>query len=245
MTATVSTYEPEQDVFPQPRWTTLYRIGARAAILAAILTPATIAAFAIWPPPYDGSVGDWFALLQDNPFLGLVSLDLLFLVISVAMVPVMLAVAVANWRAEPALVLVASTLFFVSLGGYFASNPAVEMLSLSQQHAVATSATEQAALESAGEAMLATFEGTSFHAYYILGQIAGIMLGFVMLRGRSFGKAMPRLMIAGNVLGFGLYLPAVGLALSAGSGVVLWVWLIALIPKLRRLDHSERLLTAA
>jgi hypothetical protein len=219
----------------------LYRIAARAAVSAALLTPITIALFAIWPPP--DAVGEWFSLLQENPLLGLVSLDLLFLAISVLMVPVMLAIAVANWPRNPTLVLLASALFFVSLGGYFASNPAVEMLSLSRQHAAAISPTEQAALASAGEAILASFKGTSFHVYYILGQIAGIMLGFVMLRGRAFGKAMPCLMIAGNVLGFGLYLPAVGLAVSAGSGFVLWMWLLALVPRLRSLPRSGASLT--
>jgi hypothetical protein len=46
-------------------------------------------------------------------------------------------------------------------------------------------------------------------------------------------------MIAGNALGFGLYLPVVGLPLSAFSGVVLWVWFLVVSRGFFRLARSQ------
>jgi hypothetical protein len=59
---------------------------------------------------------------------------------------------------------------------------------------------------------------------YIVGQVAGITMGWVMLHSTTFRRWTAYTLIAGNVLGFGYYLPTVGLAVSAFSGVVLWVW---------------------
>ena len=73
---------------------------------------------------------------------------------------------------------------------------------------------------------------------YIVGQIAGILIGLVMLRSHHFGKVVPSALIAGNVLGFAFYVPTIGLALSALSGVVLWLWYILIIPKFFRLARS-------
>ena len=74
----------------------------------------------------------------------------------------------------------------------------------------------------AGQALLAGWEGTAFHVGYVLGQLAGILVGLVMVKSRQFGRAIPSTLIVGNVIGFGLYLPAVGVAISAFSGLVLW-----------------------
>jgi hypothetical protein len=46
-------------------------------------------------------------------------------------------------------------------------------------------------------------------------------------------------MIGGNALGFGLYVPAVGLALSALSGVILWVWFILIARRFFQLGRTS------
>jgi hypothetical protein len=128
--------------------------------------------------------------------------------------------------------------FLVGVASFFASNPSVEMLSLSNQYAGAASEVQRSALLGAGEAMLATFQGTAFHVNYILAQIAGIVIGAVMLRTTLFSKWIGYLMIGGNALGFGLYVPTVGLVLSALSGAVLWVWFILLARGFFRLGRT-------
>jgi len=93
----------------------------------------------------------------------------------------------------------------------------------------------------AGEGLLAGFEGTAFHVNYILAQLAGIVIGAVILRGGAFSRTIGWLMIVGNAVGFGLYLPVVGLGLSAFAGVILWVWLILVARQLIRLGNDTQL----
>lgn len=55
-----------------------------------------------------------------------------------------------------------------------------------------------------------------------------------MGRTDRFGCAVPYTLIIGNVVGFGYYLPTVGLALSAFAGVILWVWYLLIARRFLR-----------
>jgi len=209
-------------------WSPLYRLAGMAAAVAALMTPLAITVFAIWPPPYDKGAAKWFELFQDNKILGLVSLDLLFVVVNVLMIPVMLGLYVALRRVSPSYITLAVVTFFVGLAAYFTTNPALEMLSLSNQYADATTEAQRTAAVGAGDALLAGFEGTAFHVNYVLAQIAGIVVGLVILRNGVFSRRIGWLMVVGNAVGFGLYIPVVGLGLSALAGAILWVWMIAM-----------------
>ena len=217
-------------------WQPLYRVAGLAALVTAVLVPIAITAFAVWSPPYGGTAADWFALFQDNRLLGLVSLDLPFVVVNALMIPIMLALYAALRPVSPSYTTLAMVTFLVGVAGLFASNPSVEMLSLSDRYAAAGA--ERTALLGAGEALLATFQGTAFHVYYVLGQLAGIVIGAVMLRTDLFSRWIAYLMIGGNAAGFGLYVPGIGLALSAFSGVVLWLWLILVARRLLQLGRA-------
>lgn len=206
----------------------LYRIAGVAVLAAAVLTIGSISAYVVWPPPDAGAV-EWFRLYDENALRGMVSLDLPYILVSFLMLPVMLALFTALRRTSPAATLVAVSVYAVTFAAMLASNPMVEMLTLSRQYATAATAAQQTALLGAGEAMLAAYEGTAFHLFYIGAQVAGIVLGIVMLRGSTlFSGPIAVTMIAGNVVGFGLYVPTVGLALSVFSGVVLLAWMILL-----------------
>lgn len=218
---------------------TIFRGAGIAALAAAVLTPVSIAVFAIWPPPYDGTAKEWFDLFHDNALLGLVSLDLVFVVISALMIPVMLGLFFALREVRPGPVLIAAVLYLVGAAAFFATNTSVEMLDLSHRYAAATTEAQRIAVLGAGEAMLATFDGTAFHFNYILGQLAGIVFGLVMLRSELFGKRIAYLMIVGNAFGFLLYLPSVGLTLSAISGIILWLWMIAVGRRFLQLSRLE------
>jgi hypothetical protein len=75
---------------------------------------------------------------------------------------------------------------------------------------------------------------------YVVGQIAGILIGLVMLRSDRFGRAIPYTLMVGNVVGFGLYLPTVGRAISAFSGLVLWAWYLLIARRFFQLDGAIR-----
>jgi len=218
-------------------WATLYPAAGTAALVTAVLIPIQIAVFVAFPFP--DTVTGWFTLLRDHPVAGLIDLDLLLVVDNVLLVVIALAVYVALRRTNPSLVLLATGLWMLAIAMFVASNPSVQMLDLSARFADATTEAERAAALAAGQALLAGWEGTAFHVGYVVGQAAGIIIGLVMLRTDRFGRAVPYTLIIGNVVGFGYYLPTVGLALSAFAGVILWVWYLLIARRFFRLGRGR------
>jgi hypothetical protein len=221
-------------------WKPLYRVGGAAALITAVLIPIHVIVFIVWPPPLEGTVTDWFTLFQDNWLLGLLSMDLLLMADYVLLVPIVLALYVVLRRASEYLMAIGTALFFLAIAVYFASNTAFEMLSLSEGYAVATTEAQRSTFLAAGQAMIATYQGTSFHVSYVLGSVAGIIIGAVMLRSNIFSSVTAYAGILGNVIGFGLYVPMIGLFLSVVSGPVLWIWYILLARRLFQLGRLER-----
>jgi len=215
-------------------WRTLYRVAGWAALLSATFIPIQVLVFVVWPPPLEGTVADWFALFRDNRLVALLDLDLLLVVDNVFLVPIFLALYILlRWRSESVMA-IAATLGFLGIVFFIASNPAIEMLSLSDRYAAATTA-ERSTFLAAGEAMLATWEGTAFHTYYFLGSIAGILVGAVMLRSSVFSDLTGWMAILGNAVGLGLYVPTVGVYVSVFSVVFLEIWYVLIGLRLLRL----------
>jgi hypothetical protein len=104
----------------ESRWKPLFRIAGAAALITAVLTPIAIAVFAIWPPPYEGTAEDWFSVFQDSWLLGLMSLDLPFVVINILMIPIMLALYVCLRRVSPSFMALAVAIFLVGVAAFFA-----------------------------------------------------------------------------------------------------------------------------
>ena len=196
-------------------WTAIYRVGAAAATAILILMPIQIAIFVVWPPPE--TVGDFFVLLRDN----WLNLDLLYVFTNVLMLPVFLALCVALRRVSPSAIALALVLGLVSIATYFSSNPSFEMLSLSNRYAAATSDAERSIFLAAGEAMLATNNGTAFDIYYVMNGVALIIISAVMLRSSVFSKATA---YAGLLSGALMLVPS-----SAGA-IGLVFSLVSLIP---------------
>lgn len=207
-------------------WRGLYWTGAVAASLTAILVPMHIAAFVAWPPPLEGTALDWFHVFQSNELIGLVSMDLVLVFDYVLLLPIFLALYASLRERSPSLVSLGVAAGLAAMAIYLASNPMVEMLALSRRHVAAASEEERALLVAAGQATVERYQGTAFHASYILGSLAGIFVSWPMLRTPGFGRVAAWAGILGNVVGFGLYLPVVGLLLGVLSGPLLWVWYI-------------------
>src|SRR5512132_878624 len=120
------------------RWSTLYRVAAAAALLSAVLIPVQIVVFVVWPPPLDGTVVDWFGLLNRHRLAGLVDLDLLLVADNVLLIPIFLALYVALHHTHESVTAIATALGFAGITMYLASNPAIQMATLADQYATAT-----------------------------------------------------------------------------------------------------------
>lgn len=221
---------------PSSGWRGLLTGAGWAAVLTAVLIPAQMVIFVAYEFP--DTVEGWYGLLRDNPLAGLVNLDLLLVVVNVLLIGIVLALFVALRPVNDSVIAVATGLWLLSIAMYVATNPAIGMLNLADRFATAAGDGERLSVLAAGEGLLAAWEGTAFHVAYVVGQIAAILVGMVMLKSRLFGKAVPYTLIIGSALGFGYYLPSIGLAVSAFAALVLWIWYILITPKFFRLARN-------
>lgn len=104
---------------------TLYKIGGAAALGSILLIPIQIGIFIAWPPPE--AVGDWFDLFQANWLLGLLSLDLLYILNNVLLILIYLALAAVLKRTDETLTTIGLALGLVGIAAYFASNTAFRL----------------------------------------------------------------------------------------------------------------------
>jgi hypothetical protein len=212
----------------------MYRLGAWAALLTCALVPVQGVIFALHPPPT--TVLGHFESLQEHALLGLLNLDLLYLVTMLLPVVVNVAVYGALRRISPGWMLLALVLTLLSTAIYFGSGAAFEMLSLSGRYAAATRDEERRVLLAAGEAVLARYQGTAYDVSYVLGCFPMVMVAVVMLRSSIFSRATAW---AGLLTGVMMVLPpTVGLAgmvVAFASLIPLMVWLVLVARRLSAL----------
>jgi hypothetical protein len=172
-------------------------------------------------------------------------MDLLLILDYVLLVLVFLALWGVLRRGNEPLVTVALIFQIVGTSAYFSSATAFEMLSLSSQYATVTTDSERSILLSAGQAMLASWQGTAFNVSYVIGAIAALIMSLVMLKNRQlFGRFAAHTGIVAGVLGL---VPStagqVGLVFSLISLPPLTIWLVlvgkGLLKQARIIDHDE------
>lgn len=218
-------------------WTSLYRIAAVAALISAVFIPIQIAVFIANPFPSDAA--GWFALFQRNKLIGLIDLDVLLVADNLLLIPLFLALYVALHRTSQSSAALGATAALLAIPLFIASNPAFEMLSLSDRYAVAATDAERSALLAAGQTMLASWQGTAFQAGYLLSSIGGLIIAAVMLRSRVFGRATAYAGLLTNGIGLGIFVPAIGLYLAVLSVLPLEVWYVLLGLRLFQLCRPD------
>jgi hypothetical protein len=228
------------------RWRGLYRLGAAAALLIAILLLGEIAVFAVFPRPPTALAH--FELFQSNPLAGLLTLDLLGMVAYLLFIPTILALYVALRRTAEAVMAVAVALFLVGIADFFATNTAFPVLALSQQYAAATTDDERSVALGAGHAMFALFNENAFLISYVIVSMAWTMIGAVMLRGRAFGRLSAYTGILAGATGIGavilehvseVLVPA-AIPLYFAAIVFLLTWVVLVGRRLHQLGASVK-----
>lgn len=194
-------------------WKSLYIAGGVAAILAVAVFRRnfgvelhTFDGFGIFDVPVEWPITaqEWFALLQNDPFVGLVLFGIVDLVNYVLVGIIFLALYGALRRVNRAAMLVATAFCFVAIAVYFASNQSFAMLSLSSKYAAAATNAEMDKLLAAGEALLAIhdpgslYQGIGIYASLFLVLAAGLIVSIVMLKSPVFNKATAIMGILAN-----------------------------------------------
>lgn len=169
----------------------VYGIGGTAALLtvAVAFSEGAINFLPGGSAPVE-TVVDWFTQLQTNWFMGLRNLGLLNILMVALGIPMYFALYTAHKKVDKEFAMLAMIISFIAGAIFFATNRALPMLELSRYYTQATTDTQRAIFEAAGQAMLSvgrshcpgTFLG------FFFGELAGILMSVVMLRGKVFGK---------------------------------------------------------
>ena len=204
----------------------LYRVAQFLALTMLILIPLQIVIYVIAPPP--DTVKGFFELYQQNPFLGLLSLDFLYLFNNMIIIIIYLALFVLLYREKPVTVLLALILGLIGIACYYPSNPAFEMLTLSNQYFQALPE-QQTIYLAAGEALMAGYTGTTFDVYYVLSTICLLLFAYALIKSHKFKKSVG---LWGLASGFFMIVPSsagvLGMIFSLLT-LIPWVVFVALL----------------
>ena len=220
-------------------WKPLYKLGGASALMMVTIIIIQIIVFIIAPQPLEGTVIDWFSLFQNNTLIGLIDFELLMIIYVFLSIPITLSLYILLRQANQSFTAIYLVLSLIGVVCFVAARPAFEMLSLSNGYAAATTDVEKTLYLSAGQTLIATFNGTSFHASYVLGSITGLIISLVMLKTNTFSKATAYVRIASSIFDFGLYIPAIGIFVSIFSVVFLFIWNIMIARKLFQLGQVQ------
>ena len=184
-------------------WKILYLAAGVATLLVVLIFrrnwSAELAAFNGFgifeiPNPLPSNALAWFALLQDDPFIGLSLLNLFDLINFALVGLIFVALYAALRKVNPSLMLMAITSGLVGVAVYLSSNTALEMFFLSQQYAAADTEAQRSILLTAGDVLLVTnhpeapYQATGVHLGLALVLVAGLLISIVMLQSDIFGK---------------------------------------------------------
>jgi hypothetical protein len=216
-------------------WKPLYRVGAIAALVAALLFRRNIGAevslfTGVEAIPY--SAADWYSLLQTNPFVGL-SFLAVFDLINYAMEGlIFLALGMAFWQANKSTAALALTSGLLGIAVSFAANISLTMLSLSQQYLAASPEAQKAALLAAGQSLLATnnpldaWPGTGPYISLLLIAVGGMLFSVLMFRSKRT-SAVVGLLASGCDLAYCLtfaWVPFLQVFWMASGGLFWMIW---------------------
>lgn len=227
----------------------IYKIGAFATIfvLAGILLDiviGTITGGDITSLPKTAI--ERFNQLDQNPLMGLYNMDFLNAINQLIFIPAYFALFAAHkntsvkWEAKLAFIIfLAGTTLLVT------GNTSLTMLDLSNKFASADSESQKMLYAAAGEAMLARGAHGSLSVLigFLLPNIAGILMSFVMIKGGIFGKKASYAGLIGSFL-MVIYLllvtfaPGVdrmATAFAMPGGILLIIWIISFMISLFRL----------
>ena len=226
--------------YPLSRWVDLYKIAGVAILMMVLLIPIQIVIFNHWATPETAL--ESFMLFQENKLLGLLSLELTYIISNVLAIPLYLAFYVALRRVNETLITIATATGLIAIATVLTARPAFDLLFLSDQYAAATTDAQRAMLLAAGQAKIALNFGTAQIVHYVLGALALLIISVVMLRSTVFNKTTAAVGIIANVLAFGLYISTIGIYLSILSVfpfLTLWLLLSArTFFQLGRLDRK-------
>lgn len=229
-------------------WQRLYKAGGVAALLAALVFRRNlgpeVSLFASRQQP--GTVDGWYSLVQSRPLLGLIYLDFFDVVNCVLVGLVFLALFAALRPIDRSLTLVAIAAGLSGITVCITSNTALTVLSLSAEHASATTDAERSAVVAAGRATLASNDPSAAYAStghvwrYVLLAVGVLTFSVVMRRSGDFSDVTAAIGALAALLdltyvGTFAFIEGVAVYLLPGAGLSIAIWHVLVGIRLYRL----------
>lgn len=196
-----------------------------------------VAIYFIAPPP--DTVLAMFELFEEKPFLGLLSLDLLYLINNTLLIMIYFAITLFLMSYKPLMALLALLIGTIGIASYYASNPAFEFFFLSKDFSLITGLAKERLLAN-GELLLANYIGTAFISYYILNAIALYIYSIALLLAKDVHKKVG---ILGLISAIFMSIPSsfgtLGMVFSLGS-LIPWIIFCLMIAQLfhQKIKHT-------
>ena len=235
-----------QSAKQEPNWAGVYKLGGVAVLVTVLvgIIESTIQFLPVSNIPQN-TVIDWFVLFQENPFMGLRNMGLLNIFLNtLALFTYFALYAAHKENSNQPYAALAMVIAFLGIGVFLANNRAFPMLDLSNQYAVATTDTQRAMLEAAGQSMLTVGQSHTPGTFlgFFLSEVAGIIISVVMLRSNIFSKVNAY----AGILGFSILLVIEYFSTFSGlsntmmmlfmlGGLLSMVWYILIARKLFQL----------
>ncbi len=200
----------------ESKWKDVIKIGAIAALVAAILfrrwLSVEVSLFASFnisglPTTTPVTILDWFSLLQSNRIIGLIQLNVLDFINYALVGLIFLSLYVVLKKSSTGAATLALLMTFTGIGIYFACNQSFSILALADKYSMAISDAQKATFLAAGEALLIqndplVFGNGVFWAFMLVNG-AGLIYAIAMLKSPIFTKLMAVMGIIAN--GSGLF----------------------------------------
>lgn len=206
----------------------LGRTAAFCSLAMLVLIPTQIIVFSLHRPPSEAKL--WFDLFASNWFLGLIEMDLLYLIDNALVALVYLGLYEILKEKYRALMQIALLLGYIGIAAYYSSNPAFELWEAQRNYAQASTLIEQQTWLTIAESLILQWRGTAFNSYYILNGICLMLISYALLK-----SDLPRKIgIIGLISGILMSIPStagmIGLVFSILS-LIPWMVFLALLYK--------------
>ncbi len=207
-----------------------------SSLAMLILIPLQIVIFAIKQPPQTAEL--WLALFEKSWLLGLIEMDLLYIIDNSLVALIYLALHHLLKGHKRALMQIALLLGFLGIAAYYSSNPAFELWEVQKQYAAARTAQAQQGWLVIADSLLLQWRGTAFNTYYILNGICLILISYALLKSPYPRKIGIIGMISGLLMSVPSTFGVIGVVFSLLSLIPWMLFLALLLPHFKRMGTN-------
>jgi hypothetical protein len=223
----------------------LYKPAGIASLIVAALMLGDILFLMIYPQP--STITDWFNLFQSNTLIGILDFWGLEIPMYLMFIPVFLALFFLLRTTNHGLMAIALICALLGIAIFLATNNPFSMLTISNQYAVVTTATEKSELLAAGHAILANTNQRAvggFNMGLFLVSVGGLITSMVMRESTVFPKLIATIGILAFALSLADYLRQaltqsifISLLVILLGALFLWIWFVLVGLKLYQLGR--------